>query len=237
MRIIIATIKSWNIERAKELQEKYEGVHDIVIYTSREEFTSDNIRKFRPDYIFLPHWSYLIPREITDNWECVVFHMTDLPYGRGGSPLQNLIVRGHKETKISAIRVTEKLDGGPVYMKHALSLEGSAQEIFVHCSDIIFWEMIPLFLDENKEKITPVPQEGETVLFKRRKPEDGRITPDMKTGQIYDYIRMLDAEGYPRAFIEFGDYRLEFEQADLSDDKEELSARVIFRRASGRPDA
>ena len=162
-----------------------------------------------------------------------MFHMTDLPYGRGGSPLQNLIVRGHQKTKISAIRMTEKLDGGPVYMKHDLSLEGSAQEIFVRCSDIIFREMIPQFLAEEKEKMTPVPQEGEPVVFKRRKPEESRITSDMKTDQIYDYIRMLDAEGYPRAFIEFGDYRLEFEQAGFVDSEsgeKELSAKVVFRR-------
>ncbi|MDE7030423.1 MAG: methionyl-tRNA formyltransferase [Lachnospiraceae bacterium] len=228
MRIIIATIKSWNIERAQKLQQACQGVHEIVIYTRREEFTLDNVRNFQPDYVFLPHWSYIMPKEITDGWECVVFHMTDLPYGRGGSPLQNLIVRGHKETKISAIRMTEKLDGGPVYMKRALSLEGSAQEIFVRCSDLIFQEMIPVFLEGGKEKITPVPQEGEPVIFKRRKPEDGRITSDMKTEQIYDCIRMLDAEGYPRAFVEFGDYRMEFDQAVLSDEKE-LSARVVFR--------
>lgn len=240
MRIIIATIKSWNIERAEAMQKKYQGVHEIVIYTSREEFTSDNVRDFYPDYIFLPHWSYIMPREITDNWECVVFHMTDLPYGRGGSPLQNLIVRGHKETKISAIKMTEKLDGGPVYMKHELSLDGSAQEIFVRCSDIIFQEMIPLFLDADKEKMTPVPQEGEPVVFKRRKPEESRITADMKTEQIYDYIRMLDAEGYPHAFIEFGDYRLELEQAEFLENEngenreKELSAKVVFRRRIGR---
>lgn len=227
MRIIIATIKSWNIELAEAFRKKYEGVHEIIIYTSKQEFTADNVRAFQPDYIFLPHWSYIIPAEITDNWECVVFHMTDLPYGRGGSPLQNLIVRGHKDTKISAIRVTAKLDGGPVYMKHLLSLEGSAQEIFVRCSDMIFHEMMPRFLTE---KITPVPQEGKPVVFKRRRPEESRITPDMKTDEIYDYIRMLDAEGYPRAYIDFGDYRLEFEGAVLSGDEGELEAKVVFRK-------
>lgn len=227
MRIIIATIKSWNIERAYALQERYKGIHDIAVYTNKEEFNIDNISNFKPDYIFLPHWSYLIPNEITDHWECVVFHMTDLPYGRGGSPLQNLIVRGHKETKISAIRVTEKIDGGPIYMKRPLSLVGSAQEIFVRCSDVIFSEMIPCFL---AEKLTPVPQEGEPVIFKRRKPEDGQITLDMEMDRIYDYIRMLDAEGYPKAYLEFGDYRLEFEQAHLSEDGQEMTAKVMFKR-------
>ena len=227
MRIIIATVKSWNIERAKALQKQYESVHDIVIYTTKEEFTIDNVRNFNPDYIFMPHWSYLVSNEITDNYACVVFHMTDLPYGRGGSPLQNLIVCGHKETKISAIKVTQKLDGGPVYMKRPLSLEGSAQEIFVRCADIIFQEMLPVFLTE---KIEPKPQEGEPVVFKRRKPEEGQITPDMELDKIYDYIRMLDAEGYPRAYMEFGDYKLEFGQAGVSADGQELSAKVIFKK-------
>ena len=229
VRIIIATVKSWNIERAKALQKQYAGVHDIVVYTSKEEFTLENVRDFNPNYIFMPHWSYLVSDEITDNWACVVFHMTDLPYGRGGSPLQNLIVRGHKETKISAIQVTKKLDGGPVYMKRPLSLAGSAQEIFVRCADIVFQEMIPLLLSE---KMTPKPQEGEPVVFKRRKPEEGQITSDMELDKIYDYIRKLDSEGYPRANMEFGGYRLEFENAGLSADGQELSARVVFRKGT-----
>lgn len=43
--------------------------------------------------------------------------MTDLPYGRGGSPLQNLIVRNHYKTKISEIRVKKEIDSGPIYLK------------------------------------------------------------------------------------------------------------------------
>ena len=35
--------------------------------------------------------------------------MTDLPYGRGGSPLQNLIIRGFESTKISAIEFKMEL--------------------------------------------------------------------------------------------------------------------------------
>ena len=229
MKIVIATIKSWNIERAKALQEKYAGIHEIVIYTKKEEFTIENVKVLEPDYILMPHWSYIVPDEITQNWNCVVFHMTDLPYGRGGSPLQNLIVRGYKETKISAIKVTSTIDGGPVYMKKPLTLEGSAQEIFVRCSDVIFKEMIPKFLEERLE---PVEQTGEPVLFKRRTEKDGEITSDMELDKIYDYIRMLDAEGYPRAYIEFGEYRLSFENAVLSENGDIVEAKVIFKKRS-----
>ena len=227
MKIIIATIKSWNIEQAKKLREQQKGIHEIRIFTEKDELTYDSVRDFNPDYILFPHWSYYIPQEITDVWECVVFHMTDLPYGRGGSPLQNLIVRGHKDTKISALRVTAQLDGGPIYMKRSLSLEGSAQEIFVRCSEVIFHEMIPCFLNGKPEA---VPQSGEPVIFKRRKPEDSEITADMELNNIYDYIRMLDAEGYPRAYIDYGGYRLSFEDAKLDDSGELLEAKVQFKK-------
>ena len=86
MRIIIATIKSWNIERAYAMQKQYEGIHEIRVFTKKEDLTPEAVAQFQPDYIFLPHWSYLLSGEITNNWNCVVFHMTDLPYGRGGSP-------------------------------------------------------------------------------------------------------------------------------------------------------
>lgn len=226
MKIIIATIKSWNIENALKLKSEYEGIHDIEIYTKKEEFTYENVKNFNPDYILIPHWSYIIPSEITDNWECVVFHMTDLPYGRGGSPLQNLIVRGHKETKISAIKVTPEIDAGPIYLKKELSLEGSAKEIFIRCSNTIFSEMIPVFLNE---KPVAKPQEGEPVIFKRRKEADGEITQDMSFDKIYDYIRMLDAEGYPRAFINFGDYKLSFEDAVYDETGKVIEAKVIIK--------
>lgn len=227
MNVIIATIKSWNIERAYQLQEEYKGLHQITVYTNKDEVTIENIEKHNPDMIFFPHWSYIIPEEITKKWNCVVFHMTDLPYGRGGSPLQNLIVRGHKKTKISAIKVTQEIDAGPIYMKKELDLSGTAREIYVRAADVIFKEMIPEFFKEipKLEK-----QTGKVTIFKRRKLEDGKIAADMCPEKIYDYIRMLDAEGYPRAYLEWGDYKLEFEQPVFSEEENIVEARVVFRR-------
>jgi methionyl-tRNA formyltransferase len=126
---------------------------------------------------------------------------------------------------VSAIKVTSKLDAGPIYMKKPLSLEGSAGEIFIRCCDVIFNEMLPVFF---KEKPIATPQQGEPVIFKRRKPEDGKLTLDMEIDKIYDYIRMLDAEGYPKAFMEFGDYRLEFDKASYNNESGNLEAHVTF---------
>ncbi|MCD6442964.1 MAG: methionyl-tRNA formyltransferase [Thermotogae bacterium] len=205
-RYIVATIKSWNIENAIKLSKKYE----VYLITEKEDLTFERVREINPRYIFFPHWSWKIPKEILENYECVVFHMTDLPFGRGGSPLQNLIVRKIYRTKISAIKVVEELDAGPIYMKEDLCLHGGAEEIYMRASRIIFEKMIPHIIENEP---IPKPQEGEVITFRRRKPEEGDISNLRSLDDVYDYIRMLDAEGYPPAFLEVGNLRLEFTRA------------------------
>ena len=211
--IVIATIKSWNIENAKRLISALPN-YNIKLITDKDDLTYDNICQINPRYIFFPHWSWIIPAEIFDNFECVVFHMTDLPFGRGGSPLQNLIERGFEKTKISAIRVVNELDAGPVYFKHDLDLDGTATEIFVRGSEIVFDKMIPEILEDYPE---PTPQQGEPLSFKRRTPAQSDISNLESTDRVYDYIRMLDGEGYPNAFIETGNLHIKFTKARKND--------------------
>ena len=150
--------------------------------------------------------------------------MTDVPYGRGGSPLQNLIVRGHKDTMLSALRMVGEMDAGPVYTKRPLSLEGTAHEIYLRAGELSF-EIIQWMI---KEQPHPIPQEGEPVIFKRRKPEQSRLPMSGEMTELYDHIRMLDAPTYPPAFIEHGEFVIEFTGAKNQDD--ELSANVRIHK-------
>jgi methionyl-tRNA formyltransferase len=221
--IIITTIKSWNIQNAKDFKSKLADKYKIIIFTDKKELNSKKIRKINPKYIFFPHWSWKIPINIWKNYECIIFHMTDLPFGRGGSPLQNLIVNGFDKTKISAIRAVKELDVGPIYLKRSLSLQGSAEEIYQRASKMIFEKMIPHII-ENNPKVKK--QKGKIVKFKRRKPQDSNIKRLKDIKQIYDYIRMLDAEGYPKAFIETKNYRVRFKNARFENNK--LTAETEF---------
>lgn len=209
---LIATIKSWNIQRAHELISNNPRLN-IDLITDKKELTFNRLKNLNPRFVFFPHWSWIIPRKIFENFECVVFHMTDLPFGRGGSPLQNLIERGIYETKISALKVVKDLDAGPIYFKRDLTLEGSATEIFCRASDIIFHEMIPEII-KNEHELTP--QKGKTTIFKRRIPEQSNISNLTTSTKVYDYIRMLDAEGYPPAFVETSKLKIEFSKGKLN---------------------
>lgn len=167
-----------------------------------------------PRYIFFMHWSEKIPSDVLNRFECVVFHMTDVPFGRGGSPLQNLIVRGHRQTKLTALRMVEDFDAGPIYLQCDLSLEGSsAEEIYLRASHLSA-QMIKQIVADNP---TPVPQSGEVTVFRRRKPEHSAIPLLDSLQQLHDFIRMLDADGYPHAFIEHEGFRYEFRRAVLYD--------------------
>ena len=211
---IILSEKSWH----KDLFQKLKVIFPQDSWTlikDKNHLSVQNIESINPDKIFIPHWSYIIPEEIFNNFECIVFHMTDLPFGRGGSPLQNLIIRGFKQTKISAIRVEEGLDAGPVYLKKTLSLSGSAEEIFIKASRVIEKMIVEII----KSKPIPTPQNGDVVVFKRRKPEDGNLSKLKSIEDIYDYIRMLDAEGYPNAFLEFENFKLEFSKVKVESHK------------------
>ena len=202
---IILSEKQWNNRLAKFLSEKF-NEFTWVLVNKREDFNVSNLNIIGPLKIFIPHWSYIIPDEIFEKYECVVFHMTDLPYGRGGSPLQNLIVLGKEQTKVSALKVVKELDAGPIYLKKELSLSGTAEEIFIKSNSII--ELMIIEIIENN--LEPKEQEGVVVHFKRRKAKDSDISNLKELKDVYDHIRMLDADGYPKAFIENEFFRFEF---------------------------
>lgn len=222
---VVATVKPWNLETFHRHRDHLPGNWHLI--TNPKELTPGRIKAIRPRYIFFPHWSWKVPAEILESAECVCFHMTDLPYGRGGSPLQNLISRGHRTTKLSALRMVDAMDAGPIYAKRDLSLSGSAEDIFRRCAEITF-EMIAEITESTPE---PMPQLGEVVTFKRRKPEESAIIAGGTLDALYDQIRMLDAETYPRAYLEHGDFRIEFRNAELTEDEIEASV-VITRRNS-----
>ena len=187
-----------------------------VLIDSRKNFHFDNLTKLNPDFIFIPHWSYIIPKKIYEKYACIVFHMTDLPFGRGGSPLQNLIVREIHETKISAVKVNQGIDCGDIYMKSRLDLNGPASEIFKRAS-LIIQKMIISILQKN---LQPSPQKGKVTEFKRRKPHESNIEKLETLSKVYDYIRMLDADGYPKAYLETKFLKFEFHDANFKNKKE-----------------
>ena len=117
-----------------------------------------------------------------------------------------------------------EIDAGPIYIKHPLKLDGNAQQIYEKSAKIIF-KMIKIII---KSKLILSPQKGKIVKFKRRTFKQNAIsikTKSLKT--LYNHIRMLDAESYPSAFINYGNFKIEFNNAKIT--KKKLDANVNIR--------
>jgi methionyl-tRNA formyltransferase len=77
-----------------------------------------------------------------------------------------------------------------------------------------------------QDEVQPLPQTGEPVNFKRRKPEESRLTKLDSLEHVHDFIRMLDAEDYPRAFLSHAGYRFEFSRSALYDGRVVADVRI-----------
>jgi methionyl-tRNA formyltransferase len=150
-----------------------------------------------------------------------------LPYGRGGSPIQNLILEGFSEAPVNALSMTSELDAGDIYLSKKVSLGGNLNEILDRISTII-QEMIIQIVngDYNLSQ-----QSGNPKYFKRRSGIQNELPifeDDIK--KIYNQIRMLDAPDYPCAYLNMGNFSFEFSDSQLQDD--EIQAKVKIKRVN-----
>jgi len=225
LNYIVAGCKPWNKRVFDQAISKYPG--KWVYIDNPDELTFQWVAALQPRYIFFLHWSWLVDHQIVNNFECVCFHMTDVPYGRGGSPLQNLILEGHTETMLTALRMSDDIDAGPVFLKRPLCLHGTAEEILMRASHESA-KMIEAMIVNNP---VPIEQEGKVVKFVRRTPKQSVATNVPSLEKLYDFIRMLDAHGYPRACILHEGFRYEFRRAALYDGR--IEADVTITPISG----
>lgn len=219
--IVIATPHRRNDALVDEIRKRLPD-YEIVRVARREDLQPESLRQMAPSWIFFPHWSWIIQPEVHQQFRCVIFHMTDVPYGRGGSPLQNLIVRGHAETMLTALQCTSEVDAGPVFLKKSLCLAGTAEEILTRAASL----MPDMIFEIVTSSPDPVPQTGPVVAFKRRTPDEGNVAALQELAQVYDHIRMLDGDGYPPAFVEVGKLRIELTSALLGEDAVEAKAKI-----------
>ena len=107
MNYLFCAYRGWALKLYEMLSNRYKNMYLI---NSKKNLTLKNIQKINPKFIFFPDWSWLISSEIVENYTCVCFHESNLPKFRGGSPIQNQIIRGIEKTKTTAFIMNEKLD-------------------------------------------------------------------------------------------------------------------------------
>lgn len=216
MKIIVCASKQWF-----NLSTEFSSEHQVLTIRKQEDLSIELLDSYKPDYIFFVHWNWKVKKEIHLKYECIVFHTAPLPFGRGGSPVQNLILQGFNVSPVCAIRMTDDLDAGPIYAKKLISLEGRLSQILLRINDTINDLIINIILDPRP----PTEQVGEIHVFNRLGDMDNELPANIDLSQIYDRIRMLDDKSYPDAFLKNGDTKFSFSDAKYEDDAITVSCR------------
>ena len=203
-KIIIACSKKWFFK--SKIIKEFIKENNFIIIKNKNQITTKYLNKINPDTIFFPHWSYKVNQNIIKKYNCICFHTTPLPFGRGGSPIQNMILKKIKKSPVCAIHMTNKIDSGPIYLKKMINLSGNLEDIFVRISFAII-QMIKILI---KKKIVPKKQIGKVVKFKRIKKNQSEIKIEKNINEIFDKIRMLDMDEYPNAYIKKNKFKIFF---------------------------
>tara|TARA_B100002049_G_scaffold219412_1_gene187139 strand:+ start:420 stop:1082 length:663 start_codon:yes stop_codon:yes gene_type:complete len=216
---LFCAYRDWALKLFQKLKKKYP---DMYLLSSPKKLTINYLKRKKPEIIFFPDWSWIIPNEIISNYKCICFHESNLPKFRGGSPIQNQIIRGITKTKTTAFIMNEKIDAGDIILQKNLSLEGSIQEIFSRMSENDYSLILKIINGKYKRR----KQSGKPTTYSRRKPKESELKSlNHSINYLYNFIRMLE-DPYPNAFIRIGKQKLIFKKAIYNNKKLSLEVKI-----------
>jgi len=187
----------------------------MQLFSDKDTLLAD-LDRFEPKWVFFLDWSWIIPKEILRKYKCVCFHEADLPNFRGGSPIQNQIIHGKTQTKLTAFLMDEGIDTGDILLQEDLSLEGHIGEIMQRVVELTPKMITKILKGEYRQT-----KQGDGTYFSRRKPEESKLYEkdfNKPLKYLYDFIRMLE-EPYPNAFMWLGNKKIVFKSAEMKDSK------------------
>lgn len=214
-KYVVCAYRPWNI---KLFEEKISKLHyEFILMSDKKDLTVEALEKINPKIVFFLDWSWVIKEDILTKFRCVNFHTADLPKFRGGSPIQNQIARGVKNSKLSAFVMDKGIDTGDLLLKEDLSLRGHLSEIFERICETSY-NMIVRIIKEDPE---PKRQVGESSYYPRRKKKNSELYEEdfnKPLEYLNDFMRMLE-DPYPNAFIKLGNKKILFKSSEERDGK------------------
>jgi len=224
MKIVCVGYRNWALNIYDKL--KNDNDHEILIIRSKKDFSIKKIISFIPDIILFYGWSWKINIDLIENYTCIMLHPSPLPKYRGGTPIQNQIINGEKNSAVSLFIMDKGMDTGPILAQRNISFKGSLDEIFKRMTRI----GLKLTKKILSEPLKPIKQNNKiATVYKRRLPKDSEfinneLNNNIPMDYIYNKIRMLDGEDYPNSFISCGEYKFEFSNANRT--KNSIKAKV-----------
>jgi len=202
MKIWICAYRDWSLEIYNQISKEFDNVELIE---TKKEFERTTSLFQKEDVIFFLGWSWIIPDDIVEKYNCICLHPSPLPKYRGGSPLQHQIINGESISAVTYFRMTDELDAGVILFQEEFSLDGELKDV---TNRIIPLGIRGIFIILNNNMQEREQDISQSTCYKRRKPNESEITLDeinnASAKQLYNKIRALQ-DPYPNAYIKCND--------------------------------
>jgi UDP-2,4-diacetamido-2,4,6-trideoxy-beta-L-altropyranose hydrolase len=155
------------------------------------------------DVCFLLSFGQLVPGEVLKRHRHnLVVHESDLPKGRGWSPLTWQILEGKNDIPVTLFEATELLDSGPIYAQTTLHLAGTELVDELRSAQArATVELCRAFIADYPESAKRArPQVGEPSYYPRRGPADSQLDPNKTLAAQFNLLRVVDNDRYPAFF-------------------------------------
>lgn len=133
---------------------------------------------------------------------CVVFHSSDLPEGKGWAPIYYALAENRPYHTITGILADCRVDSGDMIVKAKFRIKNNYTAEYIRKWD----EEIAVLLIQAILKrycgrvISAVKQTGTGSYKKRRNPEDSQVFPGDKIGDVFSHLRACE-RAYPAYFM------------------------------------
>ncbi len=232
MKIYFFAYRNWALNIIKKIS-SLENNFKIEIFTKQKnEFTKRDIKIFKikyitkknnlsfykkclknkPDAIFFIGWSSIIRDILYKNFLCLCLHPSKLPEFRGGSPIQNQIIRNKLKSGLTLFKMNKFIDGGPISLQCELSLKGNISIIFKRIEKKGIY-LIKNFLYKLKNNKTSFKKQNlfNKKIYKRRLQYDSFFSISNVRVKSFNYlnnfINML-TDPYPNAYTILGNKKI-----------------------------
>ncbi|WP_081910362.1 formyltransferase family protein [Thermopetrobacter sp. TC1] len=193
---IIVDNPSWILPYAKELVRlACEGGDNASLVQAYEHVP-------RGDIAFYIGCLKITPKEVLQrNKRNLVVHESDLPSGKGFSPLTWQILEGKNNIPICLIEAVDKVDSGDIIYRDVMHFEG--HELINEIRHIQGQKTIELCMRFLQADLPPkgVPQAGQESFYPKRRPKDSEIDINKSIKEQFNLFRVVDNERYPAFFF------------------------------------
>lgn len=199
IQLLLDNPNSWMVPYAKEFKKKlFSDGHDVtILHTHHDVEEGDVLILLSCEKKFT---------QLEKNKFNLVIHASDLPKGKGWSPLTHQILAGENQIPITLFEANQNIDDGEIYLKDTLNLTGNEliEEIRGKLVLKIF-DLIGAFLN-NINQMKGTKQIGDQSFYPKRSPKDSKLDINDSIQNQFNLLRVVDNERYP-AYFEYHGYK------------------------------